>query len=142
MAPSDKTRESSQLTSIALELFKERSWQSGISPEQLAIDCYRDATAFLATTADVLAGKIELSSDDTNPLDIAFAPNLKKTHPINLMSQSWGDLAKVKAVLTELDANPAADSYEQYGWGRSEVNQARALFPAVVNRAKQLATVK
>ena len=142
MAASDKTRDSSQLTSIALELFKERSWQSGISPEQLAIDCYRDATAFLATTADVIAGKIELSSDETNPLDIAFAPNLKKTHPINLMSQALGDLAKVQSVLAELDANPGIDSYEQYGWGKTEVNQARALFPAIMIRAKQLATTK
>lgn len=142
MAAAEKTRDSSQLTSVALELFKERSSHAGISPEQLAIDCYRDATAFLATTADVLSGKIDLQFEDANPLDEAFAPNLKRTHPINLMSQAWGDLEKVRTVISVLDANPAAESYETYSWGKPEVGQARALFPAVISRARQLAAEK
>jgi hypothetical protein len=130
------------VTTVALELFKERSSQSGISPKQLAIDCFRDAAAFTQVAEDVLTGDIDLLDVNADPLDEAFAPNLKRTHPINLMSRAWGDLNKVQAVLAELDANPALEVYEPYEWGKPEVNQARALFPAVINRAQQLAVAK
>jgi len=140
MTNSEPIHDPLNLTSVALELFKSRSIHQGASPRQLAIGCFRDATAFLAAADDVLSGEIDLSDEDTNPLDPAFAPNLKKTHPINLMSRVWGDLNKVRDVLDELEASPAADSYEPLSWGKPEVNQARALFPAVVHRAKQVST--
>lgn len=136
----DSNHDPLNLTSVALELFKSRSIHQGSSPQQLAIGCFRDAKAFLAAADNVLSGEIDLSDEDTNPLDPAFAPNLKKTHPINLMSRIWGDLNKVRNVLAELDANPATDTYEPYSWGKPEVNQARALFPSVVQRAKQVLT--
>jgi hypothetical protein len=142
MATADKTTENMNLASVALELFKGRSLHHGVTPRQLAIDCFRDAAEFLAAAEDALAGKIDWFADDTNPLDSAFAPNLKRTHPINLMSRAWGDLKKVQATLAELDANPAAESYDSYGWGKPEVNQARALFPAVVKRSKQFIEAK
>ncbi len=142
MATSDKTTDELDLSAVALELFKSRSLQSGANPQQLAIICFRDATVFLAAAQEVLAGGMDLFAEDTNPLDEAFAPNLKRTHPINLMSRAWGDLRKVQAALADLDANPTVDFYEPYSWGKPEVNQARALFPAVVSRAKQLAPAK
>lgn len=142
MATAEKTNEKMNLASVALELFKGRSLHHGVTPRQLAIGCFRDAAAFLAAADEALAGKIDWSAEDTNPLDSAFAPNLKKTHPINLMSRAWGDLKKVRATLAELDANPAAESYDPFSWGKPEVNQARALFPAVVNRAKQFTESK
>ena len=142
MATSDKLNEKLSLTTVALELFKTRSMQPGTTPNQLAIHCFRDAKAFLAITEQLVAGEIDLNVEDSNPLDSAFAPNLKRTHPINLMSRSWGDIKKVEAALAELEANPAADVYEPYGWGKPEVNQARVLFPTVVQRSQQLAKTK
>ena len=142
MTISEHSNSALDITAVALELFKERSSQIGISPKQLAIECFRDATTFTNIAEDVMSGEIDLIAEDTNPLDVAFAPNLKKTHPVNLMSRAWGDLNQVRTVLAELDANPAAEQYAPYGWGKPEVNQARALFPAVVNRAAQFSKFK
>lgn len=142
MANPEKTTDKMSLPIVALELFKGRSSHQGIAPRQLAIGCFRDAAAFLAAAEDVQAGNVDWFAEDTNPLDSAFAPNLKRTHPINLMSRAWGDLKKVQSVLADLEANPAAEFYELYSWGKPEVNQARALFPAIVNRAKQFTTAK
>ncbi len=142
MALDEQSDDKMSLTSVALELFKMRSMQSGTTPQQLAINCFRDAKVFLEITDQLTAGEIELSVDDRNPLDTAFAPNLKRTHPINLMSREWGDIKKVQSVLADLEANPAADAYEPYAWGKPETNQARALFPAVVHRFQQLSSMK
>ena len=142
MTGSEKSTEKLSLPFIALELFKGRSLQSGVNPRQLAIDCFRDATIFAAAAQEVQSGNADLFVEETNPLDLAYAPNLKRTHPINLMSRAWGNLQKVQAALADLDAHPSAAFYEPYGWGKPEINQARALFPAVVNRAKQLASTK
>ena len=78
---------------------------------------------------------------DSSPLDPAFAANLKKTHPINLMSKEWGDLRKVREALKFLEENPSLEAYEELSWGKPEVNQARALFPTVVQRADSHAKV-
>ena len=142
MTGSEKSTEKLSLPLIALELFKGRSLQPGVNPRQLAIDCFRDATVFVAAAQEVQSGNADLFIEETNPLDLAYAPNLKRTHPINLMSRAWGNLQKVQAALADLDAHPSAEFYEPYGWGKPEINQARALFPAVVSRAKQLASTK
>lgn len=137
----EKASENLNRSAVALELFKVRSAQPGGNPRQMAIACFRDAAIFLAAADEVQSGRADIFSDES-PLDVAFAPNLKRTHPINLMSRAWGDLRKVHDALADLEANPGADFYEPYSWGKSEVNQARALFPAVVNRSKQLTPVK
>jgi hypothetical protein len=142
MTPSDKTITNPNLTAVALDLFKGRSTQSGLNTHQMAITCFRDAKIFLAAAEQVHAGKLDIEEDESNALDIAFAPNLKRTHPINLMSRAWGDLQAVQKVLAYLDANPKADFYEPHSWGKPEVNQARALFPAVVDRARQFVAAK
>ena len=139
---SESLKNNMKVATVALELFKQRSSQSGINPKHLAIECFRDATIFNEIAEDVLSNGIEMYSESSDPLDVAFAPNLKKTHPINLMSRAWGNLDKLKEILATLDANPATESYEPFGWGRPEVNQARALFPAVVDRAQQFALGK
>ena len=130
------------IAELAKQIFVEQFGHSQIGYKQLTINSFRAATEFLAGAQSVQNGEIDLFEEDRNPLDDAKAPNLKKTHPINLMSKAWGDVRLVQAALDDLDANPAAETYEPYGWGKPEVNQARALFPAVVNRAKQLSTTK
>ena len=142
MTTSDDMAGTQALTEIALELFKVHSLQPGVSSQQLAIECFRAAAVFKRVADDVQRNGIDQLAEDNDPLDIAFAPNLKKTHPVYLMSRAWGDLKQVQATLAELDANPAAEFYEPFGWGKPEVNQARALFPAVVNRAEKSTTTK
>ena len=138
---SQKTDQIENLTSVALELFKARSLQPGINPQRIAVECLRDARSFLQAADDFLSGKSQRDLE-SSPLDDAFAPNLKKTHPINLMSSTWGDLKQVERILDELAADPSIDSYTQFGWGKSEINQARVLFPSVVNRVKQFQQAK
>ncbi|HEY0984650.1 hypothetical protein [Schlesneria sp. T3-172] len=141
MPVTEKNTESLNRSMVALELFKARSVSGGGSPRQLAISCFRDAMVFLEAAYEIQSGRADLSADES-PLDPAFAPNLKRTHPINLMSRVWGDLRKVQEALADLDANPGADYYEPYSWSKPEVNQARALFPTVVNRLKQMTSGK
>ena len=142
MSTADKSTTNPKLSDVALDLFKVRSTQSGVNTHQLAITCFRDAKIFLDAAQQVHSGHLEIEDDDANPLDIAFAPNLKRTHPINLMSRAWGDLQAVQKALVYLDANPKADFYEPHNWGKPEVNQARALFPAVVDRARHCTVAK
>ena len=110
------------------------------SSEQVAMQCFRDAQSFLKVSEQIAKGGIE-DHPDNNPLDPAFAPNakLKKNDPLNVMSREWGDIGKVRRILNELNATPAATTYEELGWGLQQVNQARDLFPAVVERADKLA---
>ena len=138
----NKTKIELEISDVALELFKVRAAHSGVGTRQLAMGCFRDAAAFINIAKEVNSSDVDLLAEETNPLDPAFAPNLNKTHPINLMSRSWGDLKKVQNALSDLNANPAAESYEPYGWTKSEIRQARALFPAVIERSKQIAITK
>ena len=136
MATSMSTKQNNKLYSVALTLFSNRSMHSGFNPQQLALACFRDAKIFVSTAQQIQENRVNPSADDENPLDAACAPNLKRTHPINLMSRAWGDLKRVQDALSDLEANPSAEYYEAYGWGKPEVNQARALFPAVVQRSR------
>lgn len=134
---SKKSKISTRLQETAFELFKHRPANVG-SARQIAIQCYRSAEAFLQATDELIAGTLNITSIDQNPLDEAYAPNLKKTHPINLMSRHWGSVDKVRKTLAALKSEPEAKAYEPYGWGLPEVNQARALFPALVKKADEL----
>ena len=141
MANNDKPQTDNKLQSLAFELFTQRSAMlNGRSAEPVASQCFRDAESFLK-----VAEKVEKSGlasiADSSPLDPAFAANLKKTHPINLMSKEWGDLKRVREALKFLEENPSLESYEELSWGKPEVNQARALFPTVVQRADSHAKV-
>lgn len=142
MSSARNTNDLFSLNSVALEVFKTRCLQPGISPQQIAIDCFRFAKAFITAMETVASEGIPNFEEDPNPLNGAFAPNLKRTHPVNLMSKNWGDLKQLETVLAHLEAEPSADSYAPLEWGRPEVNQARALFPGVVNRVKQFAVEK
>ena len=136
MTNSRNSNETFNLSTVALELFKFRCLQPGISPQQIALECFRYAKAFIVAMEQVLSNGLPTTDEDSSPLNGAFAPNLKKTHPVNLMSRTWGDIKQVEAVMSHLDADPTTEFYEPYGWGKPEINQARALFPAVINRIK------
>lgn len=136
MAEKQNSASDAELKMVALELFKS-SRVNGLDSQRIALRCFKDAASFLEVAEDVLTGGVNLHEVDSNPLDEAFAPNLKKTHPINLMSREWGNLDKVRSAL-EMVRNPEIESFEDYNWGKPECNQARALFPAVIARADKL----
>lgn len=138
MADNNKTQSSNAIKDLAFSLFTQRSgFAHGQSAENVARRCFIDATAFLKVS-DTIGSEGLQPIEDLNPLDTAFARNLPKTHPINLMSREMGNVNRVKEVFEALEANPKAESYEPLGWGMPEVNQARALFPAVLERANKL----
>lgn len=132
-----------RLGDVALEMFKgARHYNQACSPQELAIACFQDAMGFMEIERKVLAGELDVFAADANPLDDGYAPNLKKTHPINLMSKEWGNIEKVREQLKWLEARPEAKSNEEMHWELQEVNQARALFPAVVKRADEMLAAK
>ncbi|WP_397570653.1 hypothetical protein [Schlesneria sp. T3-172] len=125
-----------QLQEVALAFASERSTQHGLS-RGMAVACFRDARLFLDVAKDALSGKLD-ANEWVTALDAAFAPNLKRTHPINLMSHALGSLKDVKRVHEALNANVAAESYDEYEWGKQEVALARHMFPAVLERARSM----
>ena len=132
MAKNEATR-IHDVTDVAMEFMKHRNSNGGA--HQLAIRCFRDATAFLEIAAKFASGELSVKAIENNPLDEAHAPNLKKTHPINLVSQRFGDIQKV-AKIFEMVKSPDVVSLEEYNWGLQECNQARAIFPAVLEKAQ------
>ena len=135
-----KQNDTKRLYDTALDMFKHSRIGVG-SADQKAMHCFRDAAAFLKVADKISSGQLDLESIDNNPLDEAYCPNLKKTHPVNLMSRHWGSVKKVTEVY-EMVRNPGVESYEELGWGKPECNQARALFPAVIERAAALSSSK
>lgn len=127
---------SDELKAVALELFKVRR-NGGVSAAQVALSCFRDAQSFLDVADQIEMGDLELGADK-NPLDDGYAPNLSKTHPINLMSKEWGDIQKVRDALKIVES-PTVNSLDQYHWGKNECNLARTLFPGFLRRAEELA---
>ena len=126
---------SDRVKKAAFELFKSSSF--GVSPKMLAIRCYRAAQEFCDAEDEILSGAVSISVIDNNPLDDAYAPNLKKTHPVNLISKKWGDLKKAMEAYEHVQ-NLGVNAYEPLGWEMPECNTARALFPAVLKRAKEV----
>ena len=125
---------------IALELFKGRS-RNGLPSElarAVALSCYRDAKMFLQAREEIQSGTVDPFADDKNPLDQAFAPNLPKTSPWNLMSREYGSLQKVQSISRWLNDHPTATEYEDLGWKPAEVRAARDLFPGVLSRASKM----
>lgn len=141
MASNDKTivnePAAMSLENVAFELFKSMHMFPG-SPEQHAIRCYRNAAAFISMSEKIQLGEVNPTAISNEVLADAYAPNLKKTHPINLMSKEWGSVKKVKEAFAEIK-NPEVKEYELYGWKESEINTARRLFPPMLEREAELA---
>lgn len=99
----------------------------------------KTAEAFVAMQEAYDAGELEPEKPHRGPqLDIACAPNLPKNHPFNMASQKFGDLKLVEKVYDWLEANPEAEAYPEFGWGKPEVNTARTIFPNYVAKGKKL----
>ena len=117
------------VTRVALQLFAERSARApGRAVEQVAIQCFRDAEAFAKVQADYAANGLGADPAES-PLADCFAPNLKRTHPHNLVSREWGDLNRVRQIGKLLTEKPNLETYEELDWDVPTTRLARTIFP-------------
>lgn len=138
------------LEKYAFALFTHRS--SGVqrrSAELLTKECFRDAEAFMETSRKILAGDLDVKQPAGIQLSEVCAPNLKPTHPLNMVSKRFnlpGDGAKeseieaakekaldrVKQIHNRLSKDSSLEAFPEYDWGKAEVSTAREVFPAYV----------
>lgn len=140
----------SEVDELAFRIFSHRiaNLYGRRGNEQLAVDAYRKAEAFLAVRDKVRKGELEIDKPDGPVLSDCCAPNLKPTHPFNLVSQRMGSLPKVRLILTWIETyrkNCKPDTppeellvklnreFPELGWDESAVNTARNIFPAYCN---------
>ena len=119
----------------AFELFIARRAQLGLrgDAEQIAAECYHDAEAFLKVFHRVRAGEDPTARPAVPQLSDCCAPNLKPTHPVNMVSQRFGTLEQVQRIHTRLQADQELTALPEFEWGAAEIHTARALFPAFVS---------
>ncbi len=129
----DQKKDTGNIERIALQLFAERSARTlGRGVEQVARQAFKDAEAFVAVAAAYRAGEL-VAVKDENILADVYAPKLKRTHPINLVSREWGDLNRVKKIAQELQANPTLETYEPMDWDKPTTALARDILPQYAN---------
>ncbi len=117
---------------LAFELFTARraSAFSRINAEQAVRESFRDAEAFAGLAKRIRGGESNKAPTGVQLSD-ACAPNLKPTHPVNLISQRFGNLDRVRKINDRLkDEIGRNEVAAELDWKESEINQAAALFPA------------
>ena len=140
----EKQAGASELDALAFELFKSAAAAHPVKRggQNVAVDAYRKAEAFLAVRDRIRAGELAPQEPGGPKLADCCAPNLRRTHPHNLVSQRLGDLAKVHRIKQWLDRNPTQESdpaelvaklareFPDLDWDMPTINTARAVFPA------------
>lgn len=150
MADSTKTQAAAvppagldDLDQMAFQLFCQRvaahPYQRG--SEAAALDAYKQAEAFASVRRRVKAGELKQQADKS-PLADCYAQNLRRTHPINLVSQKYGSLERVRRIGKWLNENPTPErepeelvtrlnqEFPDLGWDLPTINTARAVFGA------------
>lgn len=135
-----------ELDEIALQIYAQRPSASRISGESDALDCYRRADAFMAVRAKVRKGELKAAKPTGPQLADCSAPNLRKNHPLNLVSSRYGDLARVSRIAQWLEAHPTPErdpeelviafNREHGGldWALPEISTARLVFPTYATK--------
>jgi hypothetical protein len=142
----ETTKAPSELDSLAFEIYKAGVASSNRPGEAWAIESYRKAEMFLAVRSKIQNGTVKAAIPEGPQLAEVCAPNLPKTHPINLVSQRFGDLKKVNRIQAYLANNKASPNSEDSElellervrrefvecekWGKEELSTARVVFPA------------
>lgn len=141
MAANEK--EIAEVNAMAFEIFKDRVAAGNLkrSAEAEAAHAFQMAESFLKTRAAYAKGEIKPKAIEAARLSAASAPNLKRTHPHNLVSERFGNLDRVKKIKAWLDAHPTPEKdpddlihqlnreFADLSWDLPAVNTARALFP-------------
>lgn len=141
--PVDNKPSSTELDDLAFQLYSQRmAAQIGRrSGEPEAIESYRHAEAFVAVRQKVRSGALKVAEPEGPKLAPFRAPNLKRTHPHNLVSEVDGDLERVNRIKQWLDKNPTPERDPEdllkrlnrefsVDWDLPAVNVARVIFPA------------
>lgn len=138
MAKTDTT----EIDELAFRLYAERiaKMPSQVGGEAVSAWAYRKAEEFLSVRTRVRDG--ESPSMDESKLSDASAPNLKPTHPHNLVSRRFaashnGGEQRVMAMIREIHAwliaHPRSDesqvAYEKLDWDVPTTNLARVILP-------------
>lgn len=147
MAPDKTTVAGDDRDDLAFQLFAARAavLPPGRAGERHAEDAYRAADAFLRVKAR--AGALVAEKPAGPRLADASCPNQKPTHPLNLVSQRFGDLARVNRIKQWLDRNPTPEREpeeltarlnREFGldWDTPQVGLARQVFPAYCPASK------
>lgn len=122
---------SSQIEEKAFHLFAARTAvgfaKRGV--EQIAMNCFRDAESFLTVAKNIRSGELSVKPLVGKQLATVSAPNLKPTHPLNMVSQRFGNINRVKKIYEQLMAEPTLEKIEEFDWGKPEIETARLIFP-------------
>jgi hypothetical protein len=139
---------------LAFQIFSQRATSTRRTGEREALQAYAQADAFLSARERMKSGT--LKTVDKSPLMAdCSAPNLPRTHPLNLIAQTYtdrrtgkqypGDLAKAKAIVAWLSKNMTpnvnpeelaekmASDFPDLRWDLPTINVARAVLPAYAN---------
>lgn len=140
--------ESAELDDLAFRLFAERisKMPTNTGGHDLSAWAYRKAEEFIATRERIKSGETTAAE---SKLSSCCAPNLKPTHPHNLVSQRFADQnggeSQVLAILKEIQAwliqhphneeNPPlyVNSRRGIDWDAPATKLARVLIPHYVN---------
>jgi hypothetical protein len=139
-------KQTTELDQLAFEIFSQMVAKSPANRggEQQARAAYIKAEAFLAIRDRVRAGELKPAKQDGPVLADCYCPNMRRTHPYNLVSQKQGDLNKVNRIAQWLDKNPTPErdpeelvarinaEFLDLSWDLPTVNTARLLFPEYV----------
>lgn len=132
-----------ELDQLAFDIFSKRiaAQPSRQASERDVIGSYREAEMFLAVREKVRAGEVKPKAPEGPQLCDCSAPNMRKTHPHNLVSQRFGNLDRVSRIKQWFDQNQMAENdsdelvtkinhdFPDLGWDLPAVNTARAIFP-------------
>jgi hypothetical protein len=137
--------DTTELDELSFRLYAERisKMPAQINGEASSLWAYIKAKDFLAVRDRIRGGEEPRLAE--SKLADASAPNLKKTHPHNLVSQRFsaenGGEAKVLAMIREIhnwllnhprsDDSPVA--YDKFDWDVPTTNLARVLLPSYVS---------
>jgi hypothetical protein len=136
-------KETAELNAMAFEIYKDRvAMGAKCSHDQEALAAFKMAEAFVKVRTAIAKGDVKPRDMEASVLSNCRAPNLRKTHPYNLVSQVDGDLARVKQIHAWLEKNPTPETepqelvhrlnraFSDLGWDLPAVNVARQIFPA------------
>ena len=147
------TQPNKELDDLAFQLYSQRVSAHPLhrGGEKEVREAYVKAQTFLDVRARVHAGELATKEPTGPQLADCCAPNLPKTHPINLVAAAHtdrkgtahaGDLSRVAKINKFLNENPTpekepdelvdkfARTFPDLGWDLAQIATARQTFPA------------
>ncbi len=136
-----KDYESNELKRVSIELFAASFAMAGgrINAEALSDASINAAQVFLARFGQFKAGKVVFDRLEDALAD-CHAPNLRQSHPVNLVSRKYGKLDRLAEIWSQLEKLPeSANEFSEFPeWKRGEITTARTLIPATLEKAKEI----